>query len=90
MEMQAVKQRILTNWTFRRALYVALGAFVIINSIVDQQWVGVIFGTYFASMGLFAFGCASGACFSGNSNTGATQPNNTAFQEVEFEEVKTK
>lgn len=61
-----MKERILTNWTFTRALYLLMGSALIIQSAVSQQWFGVLFGGYFASMGLFAFGCAAGNCFGGN------------------------
>lgn len=88
--MENLKQRILTNWTFTRVLYVALGTFVIINSSTNQQWFGVLFGTYFASMGLFSFGCASGTCFGGSCNTELIEKNKNQIQDVEFEEVKTK
>ncbi|MBK7469089.1 MAG: hypothetical protein IPJ43_21185 [Saprospiraceae bacterium] len=27
-----------------------------------HQWVGALLGAYFASIGLFAFGCAAGNC----------------------------
>ena len=64
-----MKQRILTNWTFARALYLIMGIAVIIQSVMSQQWFGVAFGGYFASMGLFAFGCAAGNCFVGNCST---------------------
>jgi hypothetical protein len=85
-----MKQRILTNWTFTRALFLVVGITVIVQSVLSQQWFGAIFGGYFASMGLFAFGCASGNCFSGNCATEPLQNSNAAIQDVEFEEVKTK
>ncbi len=62
----AMKERILTGWTIPRGLYLAFGLYIIIESVARQQWFGVVFGSYFAAMGLFAFGCASGACFGGN------------------------
>jgi hypothetical protein len=61
-----MKERILNNWTFMRALYLLMGIAVIVQSVMSQQWFGVAFGGYFASMGLFAFGCAAGNCDSGN------------------------
>ena len=61
-----MKERILTNWTFTRAFYLIVGIFVVIQSFMGQQWLGIAFGGYFAAMGLFAFGCASGNCFGGN------------------------
>ena len=58
-------QRILTGWSFRRAMFLAFGAFIIVQSIIDKQWIGILAGSYFASMGLFAFGCAGGSCVGG-------------------------
>ena len=85
-----MKERILTNWTFARALYLVMGIAVVVQSIMSQQWFGVAFGGYFAAMGLFAFGCAAGNCYGGNCSTELEQKSNTAIQDVEFEEVKTK
>lgn len=88
--MENLKQRLLTGWTFTRVLYLGLGIAVIINSATSQQWFGVLFGAYFASMGLFSFGCASGACFGGSCNTEPIQETKTQIQDVDFEEVNTK
>jgi hypothetical protein len=85
-----MKERILTGWTFTRVLYVALGSFVIIQSAMANQWPGIIFGGYFASMGLFAFGCAAGNCFGGNCTVEPEQKSKTTIQEIEFEELKSK
>jgi len=87
--MKNIKQRILTGWTFTRVLYLGLGAAVIINSATSQQWFGVLFGAYFASMGIFAFGCAAGNCFGRSCNSRPVQHQKTEVQEIEFEEVKT-
>jgi hypothetical protein len=85
-----MKERILTNWTFTRALYLIIGIAVIVQSVMSQQWFGVALGGYFASMGLFAFGCAAGNCFGGNCATEPQQKSKTSIQDVQFEEVKTK
>jgi hypothetical protein len=58
-----MKERLTKGWTFTRVLYLALGAFVVAQSIMQQQWLGILLGGYFASMGLFSFGCAAGGCF---------------------------
>ncbi|HTN21520.1 MAG TPA: hypothetical protein VL125_13645 [Pelobium sp.] len=63
-----MKQRLLTGWTFTRGVYLVLGAIIIIQSVIQNQWLGILFGTYFALMGLFAFGCAAGNCFGGSCN----------------------
>ncbi|HLF65930.1 MAG TPA: hypothetical protein VI603_19360 [Saprospiraceae bacterium] len=59
-------QRLITGWTFTRVVYLILGGFLVAQSIWDRQWFGVAIGSYFAAMGLFAFGCATGNCFGGN------------------------
>lgn len=85
-----MKTRILTGWTFTRGLYLVMGSFLIIQSAIQEQWLGVLFGSYFAAMGLFAFGCAAGNCLGGNCSTEPQQKRGTSIQDVEFEEVKTK
>jgi hypothetical protein len=82
-----VKERILTNWTITRAFYLIMGLFLIIQSFMSQQWFGIAFGGYFAAMGLFAFGCASGNCAGGNCSTGSNPNSN---QVVHSEENETK
>lgn len=81
-----MKERILTNWTFIRALYLIIGVAVIIQSVMSHQWFGIAFGGYFASMGLFAFGCAAGNCFNGS--CAAEPQQKTTIQDVDFQEIK--
>lgn len=85
-----MRERIFTNWTFTRALYLILGAVVVVESITSHQWFGIGIGGYFAAMGLFAFGCAAGNCFGGNCAVDPKQKVPTSVQEAEFEEVKSK
>ena len=85
-----MKERILNNWTFTRVLYLLIGGFVLMQSVIDRQWPGIFFGGYFAAMGLFAFGCAAGNCFGGICSTEPEQKSNTTIQDIEFEELKTK
>lgn len=80
-----MKNRILNNWTFIRVLYLIMGGYIIFQSAIHQQWLGIALGGYFASMGLFAFGCASGNCIT-------TMPPkkrvDAAIEDVKYEEVK--
>lgn len=85
-----MKERILTQWTLPRALFLIMGIMVIVQSAMSHQWFGILFGAYFASMGLFAFGCASGGCFGGNCFTVTKEKSNTTIEDVDFEEVKSK
>ncbi|AEA44845.1 hypothetical protein Fluta_2866 [Fluviicola taffensis DSM 16823] len=66
LHFKQMKERILKNWTLTRALFLVLGTIIIIQSILSQQWFGILFGSYFASMGLFSFGCAAGNCYGGS------------------------
>jgi len=83
-------ERIFTGWTFQRVLYFLFGVIVMVQGIVDGQWIGVLFGGYFASMGLFAFGCAAGNCYTGSNTINNEQKSTSAIQDVEYEEIKIK
>ncbi len=80
-----MKERILTGWNYRRVIYVLLGGFLMVQSVIDEQWIMVAFGGYFAAMGIFSFGCAGGNCA-----VGPTQRTNKNIEDIEFEEIKNK
>lgn len=50
------------GWTWVRGTYVLIGVGIMVNSLIHFEWLGVMMGTYLFLMGLFAFGCAGGAC----------------------------
>ena len=81
-----MKERILNGWDFRRLMYVVVGTIVIIRSIELHEWPGVFLGGYFASMGIFAFGCASGNCFGETCYT-ETENKSSINEEIKYEEV---
>ncbi len=58
-----MKDRLLKGWTFIRVFYLAMGLIIATHSAMNMEWMGAILGAYFASMGLFAFGCAGGQCY---------------------------
>ena len=82
-----MKERIFKNWTVVRFFYLSIGLFIAISSIVNQEWLGVLLGSYFASMGLFAFGCAAGQCYA-NANYSNSTDSKSISETVEYEEVK--
>jgi hypothetical protein len=82
-----MKNRLLTGWNFSRILYLGMGTFIIVQSIISKQWSGVALGAFMATMGLFALGCASGACFGGISSTKPIQKTNE-ISPIDFEEIK--
>lgn len=55
--------RVFTGWTLARVIYLSIGGLIFIQSLIVREWLGIIFGGYFAAMGLFGFGCASGQCY---------------------------
>ncbi len=83
-----MKERIFTGWTITRGLYFMMGILVIVQALIQQQWIAALFGGYFAAMGLFAFGCAAGHCYTPKT-TNAT-PKSNAIEDIDFEEIKTK
>lgn len=84
-------QRILTGWSFTRALYLGIGLVVIYEFLSIGHWAGALLGVYFASMGLFNFGCAANNCYtSPRAQTLTPDVNGMADFNVEFEEIKSK
>jgi uncharacterized membrane protein YedE/YeeE len=80
--------KIFKNWTVVRAIYLIIGVVVIIQAITTKQWIGILLGGYFASMGLFAIGCAGGACYGTMQRSHQQTRQNGSLDQVEFEEVK--
>lgn len=55
------------NWPITRILWLVLGIAVLIPSIIDQDIVGIIMGTFFAVvMGILKVGCKSNKSCCGN------------------------
>tara|TARA_B110000037_G_scaffold205862_1_gene251181 strand:+ start:408 stop:731 length:324 start_codon:yes stop_codon:yes gene_type:complete len=66
IQNKVMKERILTGWSLTRWMYFGLGSVMLVHAIYSAEWFGFLFGGYVASMGLFAFGCASGVCANPN------------------------
>ncbi len=81
-----MKKLLLSGWNFRRVIYLVGGIFITIQAVVEKQWFLLIPGVYFTSMGFFAFGCASGNCYTGFNPAQAKKD----LAETSFEEIKTK
>ncbi len=61
-----MKERILKGWNIQRGIYLLMGGIITYQSAINSEWVGVILGSYFASMAIFRIGCAGGNCYGGN------------------------
>lgn len=83
-----MKNRILKNWTIIRLLYVAIGGYTAISAFMDSQWIFVLVGALFTSMGVFGLGCASGSCQTNFSSGDSEDDNNKEIIEVQYEEIK--
>jgi len=82
-----MKERILTGWNYMRVLYLILGIVVIVQSIMQREWLGILLGLYLTSMGVFAFGCASGNCYGGTCDT-TSQKSINRTKEITDNDVK--
>lgn len=83
-----MKERILNGWNLQRAIYVVLGGYMIVQSIMEKQWIGALLGGYFVSMGVFAFGCAAGNCLRKGSDYARGKKLQEELPHTEFEEIK--
>lgn len=82
-------ERIISGWSVIRAIYVLAGLGIVVQGVMDKQWFVTVFGIYFASMGIFNFGCAGGACYVPNRKYSKSSKNFKP-KDVNFEEVKTE
>lgn len=64
-----MKKRLLSGWSIQRFVYFSIGVTLLIHTIMDHQYLGVLLGIYITAMGLFGFGCASGSCSIDKSDT---------------------
>ncbi len=79
--------RILYGWNIQRILFLVAGSFVLVQSIIAADWLGISMGGYFSVMGVLGLGCASGQCTTPQIEN--IKKTDTAI-EVEYEEIKTK
>lgn len=82
-----MKNKILTGWNIRRVIYAVMGLAIVVQSILQKEWMGLPLGGILIAMSLFAVGCAAGSCYMDNCNV----PNNTTTEKeknVVIEEIK--
>lgn len=90
IKIENMKERLLSNWSIIRVLYLVMGILIITQTAMSREWIGVAIGSYFAAMGLFSFGCASGNCTGGSCSTDAKKNSQNSIQDVKLEEIKVK
>ena len=69
------------NW--RRLMYTVMGLVIVIQSVLLKDWLPALLGGYFAAMGIFGFGCASGAC-----GVAQSRYQQSSMEDTHYEEVK--
>jgi len=85
-----MKKNILTGWTLRRYVYLIAGILIAMQAIREKEWMLTLAGIYFAAMGLFAFGCASGNCLGGKCTTEKKLKNTTIPVRIQTQPEKNK
>lgn len=79
-------KRVLTGWTFGRFAYAAVGLYIVSQAVADKEWSFLPLGLYFASMGIFAFGCAAGQCAAPLNKTSEASAESVSFEVVSKKE----
>lgn len=75
--------RYLRNWNYMRLLRLALGIFIIVQGIIEQQWLLVAMGSLFSLMPLMNIGC----CGVSGCNTPISR-STKKLDETNYEEIR--
>lgn len=71
------------NWNMMRVIRLALGIFIIVQGVRDQQWILAIMGAAFSLMPILNIGCCSTAgCAT------RTPRSSKTIEDVSYEEIK--
>ena len=60
--MKALIQRLLKGWNVMRLLFTLSGTYIVIDALMSTNWIALLPGVYFLTMGLLGFGCAGANC----------------------------
>ncbi len=73
----------LRNWNFMRVLRLALGIYIIVQGVIENQWMFVALGGLLSLMPLLNIGC----CDASGCNTPVSK-SNKKVEDITFEEIK--
>jgi hypothetical protein len=77
-----LKYNLLNGWGLLRLLRLALGVFVVVQSVLNYDWLFASLGAILSFQALFNVGCCAGsACYSGKLNS-------PEEKEITYEEIK--
>ena len=87
--MRTLKQKLRKGWNFTRVIYTLVGSALLIQAVMQHDWLWGVMGTYLALMGVFALGCAAGNGCAGSWESGE-KTDGSVTGEITYEEIKTK
>ncbi len=88
LNKNGMKNRLTTGWNFIRIVFTALGLFMVVQSLMDKEYLSSFLGGYLAVMGLLGVGCASGSCYSNGSCSSRNKSEFNTDKEVVYQEIK--
>lgn len=86
--MGKVKYLLLYGWTFPRAIRVALGLVLIVQSIISAEYLFLIPALLFTAMGIFNVGCCSALGSCGYNKYGNNTETEKDHKNISYEEIK--
>ncbi len=75
-------QKIVSNWNVMRAIRLAIGIFIVVQSIQTKEWIFVALGGLFSLMPLLNIGCGGGSCSIPVSKT------SKKTEDISYDEIK--
>lgn len=76
-------KRYLRNWNLMRILRLGMGIFIIVQGIMEKEWLLVGLGSLFSLMPLLNIGC----CCASGCNT-PVRKSNKKLEDISYEEVR--
>jgi len=76
-----MKQLVLNNWSFNRALRLTAGIAIIVQAVIAKDFLPGFAGLVFTSMAVFNIGCCGTGCYTHN------KKDTIAAEDTGYEEV---
>lgn len=79
-----MKEMLMQSWSFMRIFRVVMGAYILVTSLMEQQYVFALIGGFFLYQGVTNTGCAACAAVP----VKETSADKDAVHEITYEEIK--
>jgi len=83
-----MKERILAPWNLVRILWLIIGIGIMIQAVVERNFLMLLPGLYFAFAALANIGCFAASCSTNFDSRGSNKKQ--AITEIEYEEIDSK